>query len=451
VATLAQAAAELAYTQVPAPSPDAEPTPRWHPATRIAFRFCVVYFGLYVITTQMLGSLVVIPGLGIPPLQSLPPLRGIFLWIGNHVFGIAHPIAFRSTGSGDKTFDWVHAAALLLIATIATAVWSAVGRRRQHHARLFACFRLFLRLAVATTFLSYGFAKVIPLQMPAPFLTRLVQPYGSFSPMGVLWSSIGASPAYEVFVGLAEVGAAVLLFIPWTAQLGAMMALMDSIAIFTLNMTYDVPVKLFAFHLVLMSLVLAAPNARRLFDLFILHRSAAIPPEPAIGRTSRARRIAVVAPMVFGLYAICLGFYRSTESWMQFGGGAPRSALYGIWDVQQMAVDGQVRPPLATDTTRWRRAIFQRPVAMSFQRPTDTFKGYGTKIDTIAKTLTLTTFDSTPSKFPFTYQRPAKDRLILDGTMEGHAVHMELAYRDPDSFLQRSRGFHWISEMPFNR
>jgi hypothetical protein len=136
---------------------------------------------------------------------------------------------------------------------------------------------------------------------------------------------------------------------------------------------------------------------------------------------------------------------------MQFGGGAPRSALYGIWDVQQMAVDGQVRPPLATDTTRWRRAIFQRPVAMSFQRPTDTFKGYGTKIDTIAKTLTLTTFDSTPSKFPFTYQRPAKDRLILDGTMEGHAVHMELAYRDPDSFLQRSRGFHWISEMPFNR
>jgi hypothetical protein len=35
--------------------------------------------------------------------------------------------------------------------------------------------------------------------------------------------------------------------------------------------------------------------------------------------------------------------------------------------------------------------------------------------------------------------------------MDGHTVHIELSYRDPDSFLQRSRGFHFISEVPFNR
>ena len=52
-----------------------------------------------------------------------------------------------------------------------------------------------------------------------------------------------------------------------------------------------------------------------------------------------------------------------------------------------MTVDGQSRPPLVTDTTRWRRAIFQRPTGVTFQRPNDTFEGFGAVIDTVAKTL----------------------------------------------------------------
>ena len=40
---------------------------------------------------------------------------------------------------------------------------------------------------------SYGMVKAIPLQMPSPSLTRLLEPYGNFSPMGVLWASVGAS------------------------------------------------------------------------------------------------------------------------------------------------------------------------------------------------------------------------------------------------------------------
>ena len=51
---------------------------RWSLATRIAFRFCFVYFGLYVLTTQMLGGLIVLPGVDVPPLEQLPPMRTRF-------------------------------------------------------------------------------------------------------------------------------------------------------------------------------------------------------------------------------------------------------------------------------------------------------------------------------------------------------------------------------------
>ena len=113
---------------------------------------------------------------------------------------------------------------------------------------------------------SYGTAKAIPLQMPAPGLTRLLEPYGNFSPMGVLWYSIGASRPYEIFAGCAELLGGILLFVPRLALLGALVALAVSVQIFTLNMTYDVPVKLFSFHLILMSLVLIAPEVSRLLE-----------------------------------------------------------------------------------------------------------------------------------------------------------------------------------------
>ena len=41
-------------------------------------------------------------------------------------------------------------------------------------------------MATAATMVTYGMIKAIPLQMPAPPLTRLLEPFGNFSPMGVL-------------------------------------------------------------------------------------------------------------------------------------------------------------------------------------------------------------------------------------------------------------------------
>jgi hypothetical protein len=326
---------------------------------------------------------------------------------------------------------------------------------KANHDTLYKWFRLFLRFALGTSMLSYGFAKAVPLQMPTLALTKLVEPFGNFSPMGVLWYSIGASPAYEVFAGLAEICGGVLLFLPRTALLGALMCLMDTIAVFTLNMTYDVPVKLFAFHLVVMSLVLVAPNARRLVDLFILHRRSEIESEPPIGKTDRRQRAWRNGQIAFGVIALIAGAWGDAKAYSQFGGGAPRSPLFGIWTVEAMTVNGQVRPPLLTDSTRWRRVIFQRPTGAAFQRPNDNFASYSATIDTVKKTLILSASAARPdfakAADVFTYQRVSKERLVLDGTMDGHSVHMELSYRDPDSFLQRSRGFHWVQEFPFNR
>src|ERR1700722_2881840 len=261
------------------------PAPHWSLGLRVAFRFCFIYFGLFCFSNQIFGNLLSIPKVDIPDPSTLWPMRQITFWTAAHIFHIKFPLVYSDSGSGDKTFDWVLAFWMLVVAALATAIWSVLDRRRENYVTLHKWFRLFIRFALASQLVTYGIDKVIPLQMPFPWLTRLVTPFGTFSPMGVLWSSIGASPAYETFAGCAEMLGAILLISPWTTTLGALVCAADMTQVFMLNMTYDVPVKIFSFHLLLMASFLLAPEFKRLADFFFRNRAVAPSTQPQLFRT----------------------------------------------------------------------------------------------------------------------------------------------------------------------
>lgn len=450
-AALTNGAVQPAESAAVPQSDSPAPVEHWSLALRIAFRFCVAYFTLFGLSNQILGGLLVMPKVNIPELSSLWPLRHITFWTAAHVFRIKHELIYTGSGSGDKTFDWVLAFCLLVIAAVITLVWSILDRRRENYATFHKWFRLVLRFALASEMFLYGLAKVIPLQMPFPYLTKLLEPYGNFSPMAVLWSSVGASRSYEIFTGCAETLGGILLLTPRTTALGALVCLADMIQVFMLNMTYDVPVKLFSFHLILFSLFLLAPDARRIIDFFFTDRAAAPSRQYALLRSARANRLSVALQVAFGLYLIGMGVYSGIGSWHTYGGGRTKSALYGIWNVDEMSVDGQVRTPLSTDKDRWRRVVFDVPTFISFQRPDDTFTGYGSAINEKDHSIVLTKPADKNWKASLAYTRPATDQLVLAGTMDGHRVEMKLKLQDRDKFTLVNRGFHWINEYPFQR
>lgn len=426
--------------------------PRWSLSTRVAFRFCFLYFSLYIILTQMLTSLLFVTtnDSGAFEIDVTPPAKAIVTWLAVHVFRIAHPIVTMETGSGDRIYDWIVLASILALAIIGTIIWSALSRNRRGYPKLYSWFRL-IRFSLAASILTYGAAKILPLQMPFPFLTRLLEPYGHFSPMGVLWSSIGASPAYEIFAGSAEMLAGVLLIFPRTATLGALFCLADATEVFLLNMTYDVPVKLLAFHLILISIFLLAYDARRLRDFFVLHRKSEPCIEPPLFQSLRKNRIALVLQILFGLWLIAGNLYGSVSAYSLYGPGRPKSPLYGIWNVQEFTIDGNVRPPLLTDNDRWRRLVFDFPQFVSAQSMDDSFQGYRVNIDTKSKTFVLGKFSDPKWKATFSFAQPSADALIVDGSMDGHKIHADLQLFDRSKFLLISRGFHWIQDYPFNR
>ena len=148
-----------------------EIVPRWRLSTRIAFRFCFVYFGGYIIVTQMLPAMNPIGGL--PVLSTLGIVSKPVMWVIRNVFHDTRQLTILG-GSGDKMFDWVFSLCLLVFGAAITLVWSVLDRRRPNYIRMHKWFRLWVRFALATTMVSYGMAKFIPLQMGAPPLTRLL-------------------------------------------------------------------------------------------------------------------------------------------------------------------------------------------------------------------------------------------------------------------------------------
>ena len=245
------------------PVKDTLQVPPWNRLTRVAFRFCFVYFGLYSFATPIVGGLILFPNFSFPNLGTHWPLRQITFWVAAHLFGVTSPLVYAGN-SGDTTFHWVQTFWLLIFSALAAAIWSWLERGQKHDIALHKWFRLFVRFGLAAQMFYYGLAKVIPTQFPPPSLVTLVEPVGNLSRTDLLWTFIGASTSYQIFTGGAEVLGGMLLVVPRTTMLGALICLADMIQVFVPNMTYDFGLKLISFHLILMSLVLLSPDFWRL-------------------------------------------------------------------------------------------------------------------------------------------------------------------------------------------
>ena len=109
--------------------------PALDPLTRVAFRFCFVYLGLYCFATHIVGGLILFPNFSFPSLGTEWPMRQITFWLAAHLFGVTSPLVYAGN-SGDTTFHWVQTCWLLIVSALAAAIWSQLDRGREHYIAL---------------------------------------------------------------------------------------------------------------------------------------------------------------------------------------------------------------------------------------------------------------------------------------------------------------------------
>ena len=422
----------------------------------VAFRFFCIYWLLRI---EPWDYFRLIPGVS----YLLRPYDAAMDWAvrasNAHVFHVRETL-IPMNGSGDTSYAWAQLWLLLSLAAIGCVVWTVLDRKRAHYERPAYWLRLMVRYYIAAAALSYGIIKLFVLQMSFPTTSQLATPLGDLLPMRFSWLFIGYSTPYEMFSGAMETVAGLLLLSRRTVTAGLFAATGAFMNVVMINLAYDVPVKLYASHLLFACLFLLALDSRRLIGFLFLNRPT--PNTTAYDPVYRQpwQRWASIGVKLFILNQIL--FTQLQFSWKRYQLAKqpppPGPFVAGVYDVRSYVVNRDTIPLTSTDSLRWRDVIIDSNAAGSVGSRDPVFwqryrRGYFRyKADTASRTAAVWKTSTIPgdSTFMFTmrYEVPDSTTLRFIAPIRGDTVRVDLV-RVPRHFQLAERQFHWLSE--YNR
>ena len=400
----------------------------WNLFNKVSFRFLFIYFVLYCLS-GFIGA----------AFES--PVR----WIADNVFSISYEFSSKATGSGDTTYKYIQIFLFFCIAFFGTIIWSFLDRKRKSYNKFNYGFLIFIRIILVYYLLAYGIVKLFHLQMIPPTYSQLIQPLGEMSPMGLAWTFMGFSKGYSMFAGGAEVLAALLLIPRRTQTFGALVTIAVMTQVFIMNMCFDIPVKLFSFHLLLMGIIIFLSDFKRYFKL--LFKNEAIEKNEIYPK--RNEEGSKLIPIIKIILLVIV-------SWIMSSSNLSRSKKYeeafktplsGVWEVASFKKSDSNTNKTFPDNQRWKNLIVDVKGSMNVQMMDNSKYYYQTEIDTINKSIS---FDSQNNAFVLKY-RASEAYLQLNGSLGQDIVEIQFSRKTKDDFLLTNRGFHWINEFPDNR
>jgi len=253
-----------------------------------------------------------------------------------------------------------------------------------------------------------------------------VTPVGVLTPQALLWSFMGSSRAYTIFVGAGELTGAMLLCFRRTTTLGALLLTAILANVLAMNLAYDVGVKLTAANLLAMAIILVGYDGRRLFDLFIRQQPTAAPEFAPLFASGRWN-IIVGGPgsaLMAGLFCFNSMTHEMLPEMRENGPSSPPPALFGIFDVMGDSATGAPGARSIFEPLHWRRIVFERYGRTVAQTKDGVSVAFSADLDTATHTVRLTErarvteqpspVDSTVAQhLVFHFSSPTGQRVIL--------------------------------------
>jgi len=285
---------------------------------------------------------------------------------------------------------------------------------------------------------------------------QLATPLGDFLPMRLSWMFIGYSPPYQVFSGVMEIIAGLLLLYRRTATLGVLLATAVFINVMMLNLSYDIPVKIFSMQLVLTCFYLAASESNRIICFFILNKSASAGSLYHFRYSKKWMRVTrLVFKLGFVVIAVVLPFI-STYQYYVSARQAPKKqpVKNGVYEVAVFSVNNHPVPLSIADSMRWHDVIFQGGLG-SIKTADSAFRqrykrGYFYySADSATHTLGFKKMMG-DSVFIVNlhYDLPDSNTVRLWGLRRNDSLYVELK-RTNRHFQLAEKQFHWLTE--YNR
>ncbi|MFN6379365.1 MAG: hypothetical protein ACK4WD_08815 [Flavobacteriales bacterium] len=360
--------------------------------------------------------------------------------VGQIFFGLENVLRPEMTGSGDTQMDWLNVVSIALLSTLISIILIFIGYVRRNIDSILNFIRIYLRFYLGLFLIFYGIAKLyVNGQFGQIELYHLDSTFGNKSPMGLLWTFMAYSREYTLFIGVMETLAGVLLLYKRSSLIGGLMGFAVMLNVFLLNMFYDVPVKIFSFHLLLCAFIIISPSIKKLL-LFLTGQN----PQPValsfidFGNKSVAI-VFTVLKTILVVVLVGLDFFSFNEDMEQ-----PADYLNGVFRIESIEYSNDSIPAL-----KWEKILINSLYG-SVTDYSGTRNQLELEIDTTKKLVNFN-FRLDSTSMSFNYELYASDSVKFTNIQEADTIRIFTKRLQKDDFLLMNRGFHWVSEYPLNR
>ena len=426
-----------------------DPSVRWTPVRKFAFRFFSIYCCLYMLYTWLrFGT---IPGLKELHWFLWPAFNAVVRFFNDHLLHV-RTILVEPSSSTDTSFSWAAQYTMLIVSIVVAFVWSTLDRKRSNYLTAEYWLRVAVRYFIAYFALYYGIIKLFALQMPFPSLSQLSTPLGDLSPTRLSWMFIGASTSYQVFSGVIETMAGIFLINRRTVTLGALLSTAVFGNVVALNFSYDIPVKLMSAHFFILSGYLLLFESKRMIDFFLnkptvstnLYNVSFDKKWEKYGRI--AAKVAFVYVSVVMVFILSINTYKSQHLVVDT---APIEQ--GVYDVKYFSLNGD-SVLAGRDSIRWRDLVLYG-VTGSIKTADTIFvqryeRGYFSfDVNAAGQTMIIRRNYGDMNKIAtLRYELPDSVTLRLSGTLRSDSLIVVLKKSNKRFALSQPNQFHWLQE-----
>jgi hypothetical protein len=328
---------------------------------------------------------------------------------------------------------------------------------------------LLARVTLIGAMFGYGFEKVVPLQFPFPGPVELAMPLQEWTRHEFLWRAwMGISQHYQIFAGLAEVTAGLLLIFRRTTTFGALLVMAEMANVAVLNFTtgtsdigeghelvLGIASSVFPACYFLLAAILVFLDWPRVVNLFVRNAATKSSPRAEPVGFRPWLRVSVITVWAALVLLIAQRNELTLNEYLDMVNVCP---LGGVYEVEQFArTNGATGAEAAR--TRWRQIAIDRycqnvvirTLEDSTKKYLAPFSGTGpfpvgrrkSRADELSKkegTLTLMwldmhlPFDQPRPRYALKYSRPSPDVLTLDGVVGKDTVHAVLRKRPMERY-----------------
>ncbi|MFT4532886.1 MAG: hypothetical protein ACJA1A_002330 [Saprospiraceae bacterium] len=398
------------------------------------FLFVASYFLLYCNVGQFLtaGLFEWIYTLIVPPFASL--------------FGVDNLTRIQYTGSGDTPFHYYQVFLMICVVFVASFFMLFLMRKKRSVQLFEKIVFMLVRYYLIYQMIIYGLSKVFYLQFMYPNDILLERTLGDMSPMGLMWTFMGSSMGYTMFVGWLEFLGGLFLIFRRTMVFGSLMTFGVMLNVFMLNMCYDVPVKLLSLHMVFMSLYLLYPVAKEVGSFFFSRGEVIREKIPFFDykEATNFMLIIKVGLLIVMMIRMVHGNYSRYQSRIQ-----PHSFTNKHDVTDQKIIKDHIELDSIPDHKKWKTISSMSSKYLCIEYADKHKTWYEMEINEPNKYIDLKRSEET--KFKRLYCTTDEFGIkVVTGIFYSDSISVTLLESKRD-FLLRSRKFYWMQEYPFNK